>query len=185
MEKLDWLYDAVGFYAQFFGLSEWEIEVKVERVLNSDEYVIGSCKTHPSINHARIKFRDDIENTVEWHEVILHELFHVAHGRIDNYLEQIVFPLTGNEQTNDTYCSVVYEPFIHALAKNLSPLLFAEWKEAYAESNESGTDENGSDSGGNPSGDSTDTQDNTKQRRLWGNNKHRVVTRNTSMRLRP
>src|SRR6478752_3158886 len=89
MASLDvprWLSEKVRDYADIMEIGEWDVFLNIALVVDNDENCLACCHVQPNINAATISFRADIEDTARWHVVIIHELLHVAHGRIDHFV---------------------------------------------------------------------------------------------------
>jgi len=70
----------------------WTIKVALELCVNDNPVCRGLCDQYPDINAARLTFRADIEDTSEWRHVVIHELIHMAHSRIDHAVERAILP---------------------------------------------------------------------------------------------
>ena len=130
-DTADWIEQAVDFYSTHcLGLTEWNISICIEYAIDDDAGILGMCTQQPSTNYAQVSFRGDIADTEHWHTTIIHELLHIKHSRIDDYLREVAFdalPPKMSNIVNKTYVNVVYEPFIHDMAYYLAKSLYPLW----------------------------------------------------------
>lgn len=117
-----WLSDTVYEWLQRLHMQEWKVGVQLALVMQGNPDTLALCEQYPDINYARITFRADVEDTPAWHETIAHELLHVKHSRIDNYLERTVFPSLADQEFGYRVYASFYEPYIDAMAKALVEL---------------------------------------------------------------
>jgi hypothetical protein len=87
-----WLNQYIRAWLERLHLNDWTIKVAVELCVNDDPACRGLCDQFPDANTARLTFRADIEDTPEWRHVVIHELIHVAHSRIDHAVERAILP---------------------------------------------------------------------------------------------
>lgn len=88
----DWLTEAFALWIERLNLREWEIDTGLAMAPNNDPDCMGLTEQFPDLNFARITLRADVEDNREWQIVIVHELLHVKHSRVDHLLEGVVFP---------------------------------------------------------------------------------------------
>ena len=124
-----WLAHATQYYYQAFNLHEWAVDVSLERVLNAND-AQGSCQVYQSINQAAIVLRSDIQDTRSWHFVIIHELMHVKLGRLDEWLEHVIFADYKNPIALPTYVGFI-ESYVDAMSEILCDLLYPQWQQVF------------------------------------------------------
>jgi len=117
-QSTDWLSHALDWYAEALKLHHVKIHVSLHRVVNDSQSIMGMCHNDVAYNSASIEFRDDIENTHDWHNTIVHELLHIKHAMIDRCLELIWshVPESVQQLHLDTYEAMAYEPYISDMA---------------------------------------------------------------------
>ncbi len=116
-----WVNDKVAKWADRLSMQEWTIGVQIAVVLDDNPDCRGLAEGQPDINYGCITLRADIEDTRDWEVTIVHELLHIKHTRIDNYIDEIVIPnLNGVSMGFAWQCyKKVMEPFIHGMAESL------------------------------------------------------------------
>ena len=129
-----WLAHATQYYYQAFNLHEWAVDVSLERVLNAND-AQGSCQVYQSINQAAIVLRSDIQDTRSWHFVIIHELMHVKLGRLDEWLEHVIFADYKNPIALPTYVGFI-ESYVDAMSEILCDLLYPQWQQVFGHDQE-------------------------------------------------
>jgi hypothetical protein len=87
-----WLNQYIRAWLERLHLNDWTIKIALELCVNDDPSTRGLCEQFPNTNTARLTFRADIEDTPEWRQVVIHELIHVAHSRIDHAVERAILP---------------------------------------------------------------------------------------------
>jgi hypothetical protein len=117
----EWACDYIREWRGRLFLQQWEIRCDLARVVNGDEDVRGKCQQYPDRNLAVLTFRDDLADTAEWRNTIIHELLHVLHARIDHYTESAIIPEVA--EASQQLASVGYrqhlESFIDMLTRTL------------------------------------------------------------------
>jgi hypothetical protein len=112
----EWLKIKVAFWIDTLGMGEWEVAIGLALAPNSDPDCMGMTEQHANLNFGRITFRIDIVDNAEWEQIIVHELLHIKHSRIDHYIEDVMIPL----MDGSLVCSMTYrqmiEPYIHSMA---------------------------------------------------------------------
>jgi hypothetical protein len=113
-----WLKHKLDTWMVRLQMHEWEIRLGLDLVVNDDAGCKGLTEQWPLVNMGRITLRVDVEDDEEWEIVLVHELLHIKHSRVDHVLEQTLFPeLAGIPATmaHSAYRQA-YEPFIHSMA---------------------------------------------------------------------
>lgn len=87
-----WLNQYIRAWLERLHLNDWTIKVAIELCVDGDPATRGLCEQYPDTNTACLTFRADIEDTPEWRKVVIHELVHVAHSRIDHAIERAILP---------------------------------------------------------------------------------------------
>lgn len=87
-----WLNQYIRAWLDRLHLNDWTIKASLELCVNDDPAARSLCDQFPDINTARLTFRADIDDTPEWRHVVIHELIHVAHSRIDHAVERAILP---------------------------------------------------------------------------------------------
>lgn len=108
-------------------MGEWEITLGIEMAPNADPDCQGLANQWPDTNGGRVTLRADLEDNEEWETVLVHELLHIKHGRIDQAVMHVLEPHIGDvptELTEALYRAQV-EPFIHSLARSLVKLRYS------------------------------------------------------------
>lgn len=88
----EWVTAYIHVWRDRLLLSEWRLTLALALCVNDDPDVRALCQQYCDNNRAIITFRADIENTTEWREVIIHELLHIRHARIDHRIECAFIP---------------------------------------------------------------------------------------------
>lgn len=100
-------------WIKILDITHWEIKIEIDNELDPNAH--GKCRQRPDINYCHITIHRDIEENDYWKSVIIHELLHVAHARVDSYLQTVVELLPAEKRGYDE----VYEPFIDRMCKAL------------------------------------------------------------------
>ena len=115
----EWLSEYLRKWRDRLELFEWEVKPSIDVCPDEKDFrVEARCQQMPNLNTCNLRFRSDIENDKKWRINIIHEMLHIKHARIDCYLEEVVFPETGNY----THASIQkgygqhYESYIHGMA---------------------------------------------------------------------
>lgn len=88
----EWLRLYILAWCDRLHLNDWTVKVAIEVCVDGDPDTLGLCQQYPDSNTARLSFRVDIEDTLEWRRTVIHEMIHVAHSRIDHAFERAVLP---------------------------------------------------------------------------------------------
>jgi hypothetical protein len=88
----EWLRLYILAWCDRLHLKDWEIKAAIELCVNDDPQTRGLCQQYPDNNSATLTFRADIEDIKEWRIVVIHELLHVRHSRIDHAVERVILP---------------------------------------------------------------------------------------------
>ncbi len=92
-----WLTDYVSLWIRRLRLQEWDIHVAVvSRIADAPESD-AFCRQLPELNRADLQFQAGIEDDKWGHIVIIHELLHVAHARLDRVVEGVIYPALAPE----------------------------------------------------------------------------------------
>ena len=121
----EWLNDFTAEWVHKLGLSEWHITLCLALAPNDDPEALGSLCQYPLTNSADITLRADVEDEEYWHIVVIHELLHVTHSRIDQQIEGGLIPElpeAAQGLASRGYHQVV-ESYTHALACALYRLI--------------------------------------------------------------
>ena len=103
-------------------LNHWQVTLLVDRCPGGDVNTLANVHIQPDINTAVITLRVDLEINDDWHVAIIHEVLHIAHGRIDNFLERIVFPDTG--AYSETSLKKAYLQYMESYIEGLAVSLY-------------------------------------------------------------
>jgi hypothetical protein len=102
-------------------LYNWTIKYSLAHCVNGEEHTTGLCSQYPDINTAELTFRADISDTPDWRKTIIHELLHVAHGRVDPVVEEAIIGQL--DPAKQDMARIIYhqqvESYICALARSL------------------------------------------------------------------
>lgn len=119
-----WAEEFVQRWAQRLNLEHWEIRLRMALSVDGDEYCKALCEQYCDINLAIITIRADAGDEAEWRVSLLHEMLHVAHARVDNYVNNAAIPEMGEGQQDfarELYRQI-YEPFVDRLSWSLYQL---------------------------------------------------------------
>ena len=116
-----WATEYIAEWVERLQLGGWTVALRVQLVLDDDPDVAALCDAQSTLNFALISVRADIEDTIEWREYLLHELLHVAHARLDLFLEGAVFAQLepAARAVVETEYTHLYESYICRLASAL------------------------------------------------------------------
>lgn len=116
-----WLHERCEFWVARLGLHDWEIEIGLSFAPNDDATNLGSAHNQADRSWAAITLRADVEDNREWEIVLVHELLHVKHSRIDDVVQEVLAPhVSGAPQAMvDSLYRRAVEPYIHSLARAL------------------------------------------------------------------
>jgi hypothetical protein len=117
----EWLSALVARRQRRLRLAEWRIEVEVSPTPNGSATTRACTVVTATRNYALLTFRDDLAKDVpDIVQTVDHELGHVAHGRIDQYVRDVLIAALPTKAARDqayaTYAAVMLEPFIDRLA---------------------------------------------------------------------
>lgn len=117
-----WLADLVARRQRRLGLCEWQIEVEVSPTPGGSATNRANTLTTPARSYALLTFREDLADDAATVQTIDHELLHVAHARVTQFVRGVLIPeLTPASQAlaRQAYRDVM-EPFIDRLATVLA-----------------------------------------------------------------
>jgi len=120
----DWVKSFVILWRDRLYLHQWTFRLTQELCVDGDEHVMASMSSTPAYNDAHMRIRADIEDTPEWRQIIVHEIMHTAHARIDAVVSDMIIPGLGESArplAREAYRQVV-EPFIESIADTLYEL---------------------------------------------------------------
>ena len=120
----DWLQAKCSLWIERLAMSEWEVALGLALAPNDDADLEGFCEHYPDLNLGRIVLRADAVDDQRWETVLVHELLHIKHGRIDSEVMRGIAPHVVGvpyEMIDGMYKRAV-EPFINSLAKELVKL---------------------------------------------------------------
>ena len=119
LDTPEWLKEYIRTWAWRLRLYKvWQIDVGLALVLNDDPDVHARVTIDSNVNIATIMFRADVEDTPQWRQTAIHELLHIAHGRVDHFFDYVLFPTlpeAAQALAKGTYDGH-YESYIHTLA---------------------------------------------------------------------
>lgn len=116
-----WLNMKCAMWIDRLSMREWEVAIGLSLAPDGNADLEGLAEHYPDLNFGRITFRVDIENDERWETVLVHELLHIKHSRIDSEVMRGIAPHVGgvpHEMIDGMYRRTV-EPFINSLAKTL------------------------------------------------------------------
>lgn len=114
-----WVEPFLETWQGVLNIKDWRIATRVQLVIDNDPDVMSMCYAQPDINHASLYIRADIEQTADWETALIHELLHVAHGRVDGFFDDILLPTLpegAQELARKTY-SHLYESYTESMAR--------------------------------------------------------------------
>ena len=117
----EWLRAFVDQWCERLTLHEWRIEIYLERIINDEPLLAGMARVYHNVNIAHVLLRNDIEDTPDWRQTILHELLHVRHARIDHAVENAIIeqlPANMHDMAATVYNQAL-ESYIDQMAKVL------------------------------------------------------------------
>lgn len=114
----EWLNARTALWIDRLSMREWEVAIGLALSPGGDPDCRALTEQYADINFGRITFRADIENTEEWEIVLVHELLHIKHSRIDDVIMRVIEPHIGDVPTEmiDSLYRRVVEPFVHSMA---------------------------------------------------------------------
>lgn len=131
IEIPSWLSTYVATVVARLGLQQWEIDIKLAYCLYGGPDTLASCSQIPNLNSAILTFRADVEDTPRWHRIVIHELLHVAHARVDDTVETVIIPSVPYEEQQMGRRS--YNAAMEAYTDQLSRVLAEALSEALAQ----------------------------------------------------
>lgn len=126
-----WVAVFIEEWAERLMISHWRISVRMSRLIMGEPDIMALCEQQTEINGAIIHVREGLEEDEETKIFILHELIHIAHARIDHFVEGAIIarqPEMLQEISHEGY-KQTYEPFVHRLAYTLYHAAYQETKE--------------------------------------------------------
>jgi hypothetical protein len=115
----EWLVTLVARRQRRLDLGAWHIKVEVSPTPGGSADNRASTNVTPGRNTATLTFRDDLaEDDPGLVQTIDHELGHVAHSRIDQYVRETLIPelAPGAQAMARVWYRNIMEPYIDALA---------------------------------------------------------------------
>jgi hypothetical protein len=92
-----WLDTYVRCWRDRFNLQDWTIEISLAQCVDGNAETRAQVSLELNIHHAAIVFRADIEDTPEWQRTVIHEVAHIKHETVDQFVFQVILPsLDGN-----------------------------------------------------------------------------------------
>ena len=114
----EWITEYVALWIGRLRLEEWSVFVRVVSHIEEAPEADGFCRQFPDLNQIQLLFRRDIEDDDDGRIVILHELLHAMHARIDRVVQHVILP--GLLSDSDDMAQRAYmdacESYIHRLA---------------------------------------------------------------------
>ncbi|MBP9075199.1 MAG: hypothetical protein KBG20_23020 [Caldilineaceae bacterium] len=117
----EWITEYVALWIGRLRLEEWRVYVRVVSHIEDFPGASGFCRQLPDINEIHLQFQMDIEDDDCGRIVILHELLHAQHARIDRVVQGVIQPALPFEvegMARRAYTDA-YESYIHRLAVSL------------------------------------------------------------------
>jgi hypothetical protein len=117
----EWLNQYIRAWIDRLALGGWTIRVSLSLCVNDDPATEGLCQQYPDINRIDLTFRADIEDTPRWRKVVIHEMLHARHARIDHLVERGIIPEVGplTEQFARTTYHQQVESFVAYMTNTL------------------------------------------------------------------
>lgn len=91
-EAPQWAVERTQFWAGVLNLQEWNIHLFASYCPGDTPGCDGVTHQQPNINRADITLHAGLEDNEYGEQVILHELLHVAHARIDQAVNCAILP---------------------------------------------------------------------------------------------
>jgi len=117
-EVPEWAVRHVSEWADRLEMTGWRICLSASHCPGDTPDCDGYAHIQADINKADITLHAGLEDDEYGEQVIVHELLHVVHGRIDHYLQDALWP-----QLPDAACDLadntyrqLSESYIHAMA---------------------------------------------------------------------
>ena len=117
----EWITEYVALWIGRLRLEEWSVFVRVVSHIEEAPEADGFCWQFPDLNQIQLQFQRDIEDNDDGRIVILHELLHAMHARIDRVVQNVIQPALPFEvegMARRAYTDA-YESYIHRLAVSL------------------------------------------------------------------
>ncbi len=114
----EWISEYVSLWIGRLRLEEWSVFVRVVSRIEEAPEADGFCWQFPDLNQIQLQFQRDIEDNDDGRIVILHELLHAMHARIDRVVQNVILPALPadtDEMARRAYTDA-YESYIHRLA---------------------------------------------------------------------
>jgi hypothetical protein len=113
-----WVTTYVAAWKDRLPLHDWTIRVTCARLINDDPFVLACTTQYTNLNEAHIEIRSDCADTVLWRQTIIHELLHVVHARVDQFVGSVFLTLPPKDILEETYSNMV-ESMIDHVASTL------------------------------------------------------------------
>lgn len=114
-----WLLEKCEYWAGVLNLDGWRITVALTLVVDDDPELAGCAEWMAGNLWGRVTLRVDCVHdwSETWEKTLVHELLHIKHGRLDDFVRKAVFPQVA---APDEFLKEVYsgelEPFIEGVA---------------------------------------------------------------------
>jgi hypothetical protein len=122
-----WLKTAFARYGKMLGISD-RVTLALVRNPADDTSTAGCCVQRPEHNEHRVELPDNIEDTTDSRQTIIHELIHVGHARIDHFVEDAILPQLEKQARKIAAEGLKqhYESYVNSLA-----LALCQWDEKH------------------------------------------------------
>ena len=120
----EWIHESIATWCKILHLSEWRIRVRMSIQPNSENAEsIAVCESQPDINTASLSFRPDITPGDRDHQaIVIHELLHVMHARIDSVVEEAI--ILEMPEPSRAFAVRVYNQALESYTEALSNVLY-------------------------------------------------------------
>lgn len=109
---IEWIRERVVYWREKLFLEHWTITVRDALCVERDPDCVASARVYSAYNNAILTFRGDAspDGEKDWEETIIHEMLHVAHGRIDAVIQDVIIPQLPTQSQD------IAESFVTSLA---------------------------------------------------------------------
>lgn len=116
-----WVETYTREWIERLGLGNWSVRLQLALCIADDPLTRGSAEAAPNVHQATITLRADIIDTPDWRKTIIHELLHVAHGQVDQMVEESLIAQIADpaRMLAYGYYRNTMEPYIDQLAHTL------------------------------------------------------------------
>jgi hypothetical protein len=97
------------------GLDEFRVKTVMHRVIEGDEDRAADINVQAEYLAANMRVRDDIEDTYFWAELLFHEITHIMHGPIDDFVRNTLIEGMPGEK-------MLLKAYQHHLERHISTL---------------------------------------------------------------